>query len=160
MRLAKTSPRPKRSPMWDSDEAKREQGWIKNRYSYCQSHIVYIGAIECGLFPPSCRLSGEYLSQNMLRGEGKQGGHINDPSKLRWAGFTLDVEVLWARGVFSAPTAKMKATMECDGGYRDPVFDVDDDNACFPGPDDGTEKTIPGWRANNYASVPGSLTAL
>ncbi|MGC4795762.1 hypothetical protein [Micromonospora saelicesensis] len=146
--------------MWDSDEAKREQGWIKNRYSYCQSHMVYIGAIECGLFPPSCRLSGDYLSQNMLRGEGKQGGHINDPSKLRWAGFTLDVGVLWARGVFSAPTAKMKATMECDGGYRDPVFDVDDDNACFPGPDDGTEKTIPGWRANNYASVPGSLTAL
>ncbi|MFF0175115.1 PKD domain-containing protein [Micromonospora profundi] len=134
-----------------SDEAKREQGWIKNRYSYCQSHMVYIGAVECGLFPPSCRLSGEYLSQNMLRGEGKQGGHINDPSKLRWASFTLEVEVLWARGVFSAPTAKMKAAIECDGGYRDPVFDVDDDYACFPGPDDDTEKTIPGWRANNYA---------
>jgi hypothetical protein len=41
-------------------DGKRDQGWIKNRYSYCQGYMVYIGAIECGLFPPSCRLAGEY----------------------------------------------------------------------------------------------------
>ncbi|WP_165947338.1 PKD domain-containing protein [Micromonospora sp. 15K316] len=134
------------------DQATQDAGWIKNRFSYCQEHVVFIPAVAC-VIPPyiSCEVEGEYISVNTLRGQGKVGGHLNDPAKLRWADFLLDVDVTVATGPFAQPTAKMKASIECDGGYRNPTIPVEEEYACFPGPNKSTEKPVPQWAIDDDA---------
>lgn len=129
-------------------EAYNDEGWIKNRYSYCQVHLLAMPAYECGLFPPRCQLVGTFLSLNTMIGYGKQEGwNFQGLPEWRFADFHLDVNVLQATGPFSDPRAEMEAEIECDGDYPGgPPAGVDDDNACVPGGRDVTERRIPQWR--------------
>jgi hypothetical protein len=90
----------------NASSAYRDQGWIKNRYSYCQIHLVVLPAVSCG--PTGCSLDGMFMSQNRLIGHGKAGGP--DGSRLhRWATFDLEVAVLTSTGVFNGAGAEMTA---------------------------------------------------
>jgi len=126
------------------------EGWIKNRYSYCQDHLLVMPAIECSIFPPRCRVVGTFMSLNTMIGYGKaEGWDIQGLPNWRYAEFHLNVNVLTATGPFSGAGAKMEAEIECDGAYRgDPPGGVDPDNACSPGGKDVTERPISEWRAN------------
>ncbi|WP_089960948.1 hypothetical protein [Lentzea xinjiangensis] len=134
-------------------EAYNDEGWIKNRYSYCQNHVIVMPAYVCGLFPPSCRQVGTYMSVNTMIGYGKQEGwDFQGLPEWRFADFYLDVNVLQATGPFADPRATMEAEIECDGDYPgQPPSGVDPDNACVPGGRDVTERPISEWRVNRGA---------
>ncbi|MFB7467318.1 hypothetical protein ACFCZ1_28170 [Streptomyces sp. NPDC056224] len=136
-----------------SDQATRDQGWIKNRYAYCQIHMLAMPAVECRVFPwPSCRTTGVFLSRNRMIGYGKNGGaeHV---SSSRWADFRLNVDVIQATGPFARAGAEMTAEIECDGNYLDDNYPQTDANACFPGLHPKTEKSIKDWRKDGAAHL-------
>jgi hypothetical protein len=123
-----------------------DAGWIKNRYSYCQRHRVFMPAFECGIFPPRCRLTGVFTSRNTLIGYGKVGGHEDWPS-FRWADFRLSVDEIFTSGPFSGRGADMTAAIECDGDYADDDGPIEnDDHACYAHENTETEKSINEWR--------------
>jgi hypothetical protein len=135
----------------ENDATYNDAGWIKNRYSYCQSHLVVMPAYECTIFPPRCRQVGLFMSTNRLIGYGKVGGQENDVT-ARWANFWLHATVLTATGPFAGAGAEMTATMECDGNYLDDDYPQTDANACFsPEGSNETEKSIGGWRRDGDA---------
>lgn len=134
------------------DAASDDAGWIKNRFSYCQIHLVYMPAVSCGLFPPRCEVVGNFLSSNTLIGHGKIGaaeGH----STTRWAQFTLDVDILTRTGPWLGGGASLEAEFECDGNYLDEDFPQTDANACFPGPTDDNDKSLNQWMIDDDATL-------
>jgi hypothetical protein len=136
---------------WEA--ASRDQGWIKNRYSYCQIHMLAMPAVECRIFPrPSCRTAGIFLSRNRLMGFGKNGGaeHV---STSRWADFHLNVDVIQATGPFARSGAELSAEIECEGNYLDEDYPQTDANACFGGLNKETEKSIKDWRKDGFARL-------
>ncbi|WP_434589660.1 NucA/NucB deoxyribonuclease domain-containing protein [Streptomyces sp. A5-4] len=134
------------------DLASRDIGWIKNRYSYCQIHLVAIPAVECGIFPPRCRTTGVFVSRNVLIGQGKLGSYETN-SESRWAEFQLNVGVISATGPFARSGADLEATIECDGNYLDEDYPQNDGNACFGGLKESTEKSIKEWQSNGDATL-------
>ncbi|MQY09937.1 hypothetical protein SRB5_00400 [Streptomyces sp. RB5] len=135
----------------NSEAASADAGWIKNRYSYCQKHVLFMPAFECGIFPPRCRLSGTYASTNTLIGYGKTSGYESNPASSRWADFRLSVDNILTTGVFSGSGADLEASIECEGNYLDDDFPETDENACFPGLNNETEKSINEWRRDSGA---------
>jgi hypothetical protein len=134
------------------DQAGQDAGWIKNRYSYCQVHLIAATAFRCTFFPrPNCRVTGHFVSRNRLLGYGKIGGHEPTTITSRWADFRLHVDILGATGPFSRASAKLKTSIKCDGNYLDPNYPSHDGNACHPGQLEDTEKSIPGWRLDGGA---------
>ncbi|MFE0804072.1 hypothetical protein [Streptomyces sp. NPDC058812] len=134
----------------NSDAASQDAGWIKNRYSYCQKHLLFMPAFECGLFPPQCKISGVYSSTNTLIGYGKVGGHEDHPN-FRWADFRLKVENIVTTGPFAGSGADLSAAIECEGTYTDEDSNLNDDHACYAHENEETEKTINEWRVNDEA---------
>jgi hypothetical protein len=136
----------------NADRASTDAGWIKNRYSYCQIHLVYMPAIECGIFPPSCRVVGNFLSSNTLVGHGKIGAAAV-ASTTRWAEFTLDVEILTRTGPFTGRGARLEAELECDGNYLDEDYPQTDGNACLPGFTEDNDKSLNQWMIDDDATL-------
>lgn len=136
----------------NSGAASADAGWIKNRYSYCQIHLIYMPAIECGLFPPGCEVVGNFLSRNTLIGNGKIGaaeGH----STTRWAQFTLHVDTILRTGPWLGRGARLDAELECDGNYLDDNYPETDENACFAGPANDNDKSLNQWATDHDATL-------
>ncbi|MDH6604694.1 hypothetical protein M2164_000329 [Streptomyces sp. SAI-208] len=134
------------------DLASRDQGWIKNRYSYCQIHLLVMPAVRCGIFPPRCTTTGVFVSRNRLMGFGKVGG-AEHASTSRWADFRLQVGVIRATGPFAESGADLTAEIECEGNYLDDDYPQTDENACFAGLNDEVEKSIGEWRRDGSAHL-------
>ncbi|MFD9738215.1 hypothetical protein, partial [Umezawaea sp. NPDC059074] len=111
-----------------AEQATEDAGWIKNRFSYCQKHVVAIPAVSCTIFPIRCRVEGVFVARATLIGFGKIGSH-EEFATQRWADFRLGVEVLTATGPFN-DDADMEASVECLNrdklGSLDPPEDLVD----------------------------------
>lgn len=131
--------------------ASDDAGWIKNRYSYCQVHMLLMPAWECGIFPPRCRLTGVFESRNTLIGYGKSGGwKFQGLPYSRYADFFLDMDVKRSTGVFNRPGTTMTATMECDGEYKEEIDGLGD-YACAGYPEEGVTRPAKRWRQDDTA---------
>ncbi|MFI1105207.1 hypothetical protein [Streptomyces melanogenes] len=134
-------------------DAYRTQGWIKNRYSYCKTELVYVPVITCSIppFPPRCRITAQYLAFHTLIGQGKIGGYAENADS-RWAHCELHVSPVLVTGRFNGAQARMSVEMECDGSYRDPV-NLPDSSACYPGKVHGRTDSVKGWMGNPVAGM-------
>ncbi|MFC7306842.1 NucA/NucB deoxyribonuclease domain-containing protein [Streptomyces monticola] len=117
-----------------NDASSNDGGWIKNRYSYCQRHLIAIPAIDCGLWPPGCYNKGWFISRNTMIGQGKIGGWIGS-DQWRYAEFDLDVDVWANTGDFNKSGATMKAELECEGTWAEGSGSAEDacDNGVYEG---------------------------
>jgi hypothetical protein len=124
-----------------TDQASQDAGWIKNRYSYCQTHLISAVSVLCIL--GRCRVTGIFVSSNTLIGMGKIGaddGTVGD----RWTDFQLNIQVLSATGPFNTGSARMAAEIQCAGHYTDGGPDEDPD-ACSGGENKKVRKSIAAW---------------
>ncbi|MEU3982458.1 NucA/NucB deoxyribonuclease domain-containing protein [Streptomyces sp. NPDC026672] len=132
----------------------QKAGWIKNRFAYCQRHLATAVAYDCVNGP--CKVVGTFVSQNTIFGYGKRGGPSFPPND-RWAEFWLHVDSIDARGVFTEPGVRMRASLWCGGKYigRRPTdpggIPFPDDVACQS--TDSRTASLVGWRQNNAARM-------
>jgi hypothetical protein len=129
-------------------ESGRLQGWIKNRYSYCQRSIKADTKISCT--NRGCTTS-YLLFRHSLFGYGKLGGHRQNANN-RWAAFKMRIEPLRYTGIFRSPAARLTARLECSGTYRNQV-PLPRGKACYAGDRNGRTDSILGWRANKETSM-------
>lgn len=127
----------------DNDDSGNDGGWIKNRYAYCQRHLIIIPAIQCGLLPPGCYLKGSFVARNTIIGKGKIGGWIGS-DRHRWADFDLDVDVYLATGHFNRPGATMRAELEHEGSWEGGGGSAED--ACDGGIQRGRTDSPGNWK--------------
>ncbi|MGD6764053.1 NucA/NucB deoxyribonuclease domain-containing protein [Streptomyces sp. BH097] len=147
-----------------NDSSSNDGGWIKNRFSYCQRHLIAIPAIQCGLWPPGCYIKGWFVSRNTIIGKAKIGGWF-DSSYYRYADFDLDVDVWSSTGHFNKPGATMKAELECDGTWESGNGSAED--ACDSGMYEGRTASPGAWKRDgktkfdlvSFASSPPSAAA-
>ncbi|MFF7656462.1 hypothetical protein ACFZCY_42720 [Streptomyces sp. NPDC007983] len=134
-------------------ESYRTQGWVKNRYSYCKTELVYVPITTCSIppFPPRCRITAEYMAWHTILGEGKIGAYAANPA-YRWAKFTLRVTPVKVTGRFRTPSSRLSVQMECSGDYRNDIG-LPNSRACHPGTTNGRSDTVPGWLANRQATM-------
>lgn len=131
----------------------RDQGWIKNRYSFCKTEIVAVPVTTCNIppFPPRCRVTARYIARHTILGEGKIGGHVANAAN-RWAKFTFKVTPLNVTGRFRQPTSRMSVNMECSGDYRNDIG-LPNSRACYAGKANGRSDTVPGWLRNRTTTM-------
>ncbi|MDQ0938444.1 NucA/NucB deoxyribonuclease domain-containing protein [Streptomyces sp. V1I1] len=126
-----------------NDSSDNDGGWIKNRFSYCQRHMIVIPAVQCGLWPPGCYVRGWFISRNTIIGQGKIGGWEGS-RYARNADFDLNVNVYAATGHFNQAGAIMEATLECEGTWEGGGGEPED--ACDSGVYEGRKDSTRGWR--------------
>lgn len=133
----------------NNDSSDNDGGWIKNRFSYCQRHLIIIPAIKCGLLPPGCYLRGEFVSRNTIIGKAKVGGYGGN-KWMRYAEFDLNVDVYLSTGDFNNTGATMEARLECEGSWQG--GGGDEKKACHPLFDKGREDSTRSWRRDGDTS--------
>ncbi|WP_171165384.1 hypothetical protein [Streptomyces sp. I05A-00742] len=125
------------------DEAVRPQGWIKNRYSYCQTYAFVRAAVECELIV-RCRVKGYLVATPMLFGFGKIGPYKGTGSN-RWASFTMRLNPKKISGAYRTEPATLSVKMSCKG-Y---VNHRRNDAACHPGSRNGRTALVSTLRQND-----------
>lgn len=121
------------------DEASREIGWIKNRFSYCQKFLFPISYYDL-----STGLTSTVTIQNTIIGFGKIGPYPGHSTR-RFADFRFTAEILEPTGIFFDPRTEMEIAIKCAGRYRVDIG-IDDDRACYPNADlDSHDKSFVDW---------------
>ncbi|MGJ7907974.1 NucA/NucB deoxyribonuclease domain-containing protein [Actinopolyspora sp. H202] len=127
-------------------QAVREQGWIKNRFSYCQRTLMVRRHLRCG--PRGCRLVGLFIGRPTVLGHGKHGGYPEEPTD-RWAHFEFQLNPLLVTGPYRG--ADFTVRFHTDGEYPDGGDWFAD--PCKIGEKDGRDDSLRSWMASDGAEI-------
>ncbi|WEO93320.1 hypothetical protein A6P39_004335 [Streptomyces sp. FXJ1.172] len=116
-------------------DATRSIGWIKNRYSYCNSFAYVRFAHECDDLS-GCHVVGHLVATPWIYGNGKIGGYQGTSD--RWAHFSIHFTPLKVTGVYTFD-GFLTITMSCKGYIKHER----DDSACHIGDGNGRTAFIP-----------------
>ncbi|MBG0569020.1 NucA/NucB deoxyribonuclease domain-containing protein [Actinoplanes aureus] len=129
-----------------TDAAIRNVGWIKNRYSYCQRHLIAGSVIECRF--RGCSFSS-FLANSTVIGYGKRGSY-RDTAGDRWAQFTVSIQMLEASGVYNNVGTRLTTRMGCEGDYKG---SGPDSEACHGGGASEVTKSLTAWTVDHTATL-------
>lgn len=130
------------------NQAVRNEGWIKNSYSYCQTYAILKVAVTCDFLDIFCHTDGVFAATPVLIGYGKVGPYRSG-SYDRWADFQITMNILRATGPYANPATTLSVHMDCRGF----INHHENKSACHPGAANGRDTSVDQWRAHDGASM-------